>query len=314
MSEFAGVMSAVAAGGSSDTAPAGSPPVASSDPAGTRVPSAESPALAAAPEPTNAPAAPTVETQAVPYVRFKEVNDERGRYKADLDRLAWAQQIQADHAPVITEFYHRFTRDPIGTLIREAESIAQASPEQAQALRSAAARWMGSARGQAARHEPMPEPDYQTADGQPFYSAAQQQKLIEWREQRLASKVTSELQPLRRFMAQQQVESTRAQIASEAQTWAQQQFATWSKRPHFLDHRQDIVTLMESGMGVADAYAEVLATKVLPRLGAQERAGVVATMHAKAEAGTVSPSRGPAHGQPKPKDFREALRQLTSAS
>lgn len=248
----------------------------------------------------------------IPYQRFREVNEERGRYKESLDKLAWAQAIPDTAAPVITEFYRSFQSDPIGTLIREVESIAQADPAHAHAVRSAAARWLGAARGQSAQAEAMPEPDLQAQDGTLVYSASQAQKLLDWRDRRAEQKIAEQVQPLQKFIAEKQAKDLRKEIKSNAQEWAKSTYAQWSQRPHFTEYKQQIASLMQQhGYGVADAYAEVLATQVLPKLSATERTSVVAAMHQKAAAGTTNPSRGPAQGVPKFQSFGAAAKHLS---
>lgn len=249
----------------------------------------------------------------MPYPRFKEVNEARKRFEEQAQKLAWAQAIPDTAAPTITEFYQSFTRDPIGTLIREVEGIAQSDPAHAQAVRSAAARWLGAGRGQQqAAAEPMPEPDLQAQDGTLVYSAAQGQKLREWDRRQLMAQVSQQMQPLQQFAAKQQADAMRAEIKANADSWAQSTYAQWKQKPHFEDHKQQIAQLMQANpqMGVADAYAEVLVTQVLPKLSATERSSVVAAMQSKAAAGTMDPSRGPAQGPPKFKGFGDAYLHL----
>lgn len=309
MSDFTGVMDGLASGDLS----AGTPPASESVSAGTSVPSAESSASATAPTAdsgTTTPADP-IEGQAVPYPRFREVNEARKAHEQALQRLSWASTIPEHAAPVITQFYQDFTRDGIGTLIREIESLAQADPTHGQALRSAAARWLGAGRGQAVAAEPMPEPDLQAGDGTLVYSAPQAQKLMEWRERRLVSQMQQQVQPLQQFAARTEAERLRVEVQAKANDWARSTYAQWSQKPFFVEHKQQIAGLMqEKGLGIADAYAEVLTTQVLPKLQATERSQVVAQMHQKAAAGTTNPSRGPAQGQPKAKTFGEAYSQL----
>lgn len=312
--DFSGVMSAMSSGDSGGSTSAETPSAASSEPAGASAPSAESSALATAPATTES-ATQTIpdplEGQAVPYVRFREVNEKAKTLESTLGRYKWAEAIPDQAAPVITQFYQDFTRDPVGTLLREIESAAQSDPAHAQSIKSAAARWLGAGRGQAqAQAEAMPEPDLQAGDGTLVYSAQQAQKLLDWRDRRSQAQMAQQIQPLQKFAAQQQAAQMRSEIAANAQQWAQSTFSQWSKRPHFTEYRKEIAGLMEQhGYGVADAYADVLTHHVLPKLSATERSSVVAQMQQKAAAGTTNPSRTPAQGLPAPKTFAEAMRQ-----
>ena len=311
--DFTGVMDGLASGEAS----AGSPP-ATNEPesAEASASTAESSALATAPatvQEATTDADPTV-GQMIPYARFREVNEERSSFKGKLDKLAWAEQLPEHAGPVMTEFYRNFASDPIGTLIREVESIAQSDPNHAQAVRSAAARWLGAARG-GQTQDVMPEPDLQAQDGTLVYSAPQAQKLMEWRERRLQQNIAQQIQPLQQRAAEAEAQRIRAEIQSNADQWAQQTYAQWKQRPHFEEHKREIAALMQQhGYGIADAYADVLTQKVLPKISASERSSVVAALQHKAGAGTTNPARGPAQGQPRPRDFAEAMRNLTSAA
>jgi len=311
--DFTGVMASMTSGSESS---AGSPPAQESTAAETSVSLAESPASEAIPtaDSGTTTAADPIEGQAVPYQRFREVNEARKRFEEQATKYSWAQDISADHGPIITQFYRDLRNDPIGTLIRESEALASSDPQQAQQLRSAAARWLGNGRGQQqAQAEAMPEADLQAQDGTLVYSAQQAQKLMDWRERRIMAQMSQTVQPLQQFAAKAQAEQMRGEIQANAKDWASKTFAQWSQRPHFTEHKRQIADLMTANpqMGLADAYAEVLTSVVLPKLSATERSNVVAAMHQKAGAGTTNPARGPASGQARPTSFSEAMRQLT---
>jgi len=310
--DFTGVMASM----SSDTDAAGSPPDDVSTLAGSSDPSAESSALATTPETdasTTTTLADPLEGQAVPYQRFKEVNERAKTHQQSLERLAWAQAIPETAAPAITQFYQEFQRDPIGTMIRESEALASSDPAHAQALRSAAARWLGAGRGHQgqAQAPPMPQADLQAPDGTLVYSAEQAEKLMDWRDQRSEQALAAKMQPLQKFIAQSQAAQMRGEIKANADTWAHQTLAQWSGRPYFQENKRQIADLMQQhGYGIADAYADLLSTVVLPQLASAERSSVVAAMHTKAAAGTANPSRGPAQGTTtKPRGFGEAYAQ-----
>jgi hypothetical protein len=159
----------------------------------------------------------------------------------------------------------------------------------------------------------MPEPDLQTPDGALVYSHTQQQKLLDWRDRRAEQRYAKTVQPLQQWAAQAQADALRAKVANDAQSWAHATFAEWSKKPHFVEHKQAIGELMrDRNLGVADAYVEILTTRVLPTMAAKERSTVVAAMHQKAQAGTANPARTPAQGLKKPAGFGEAMQQLVA--
>lgn len=307
MSDFTGVISEAMSQASSEPA---APPAATPEPTSDASASVAEPSASLTATPAPAAATPP-EPGPVPYPRFHEVNEERSRFKADLDKLAWARSIPETQAPVIAEFYQRFAGDPMGTLLGEVEAIAQADPRYAQAVKSAAARWLGANRQ--ARDLPMPEPDLETQDGRPLYSAAQAQKLMEWRESRLQQQMAKQVQPLEQFVKQAQIQQVRGEIQQQAQSWAQQTFNEWKGKPHFVEYKAQIAQLMqERNIGLGDAYAEVLVTQVLPKLSAQERSAVVAQMQTKAAAGTASPARTPAASAQPAKTFGAELARLAS--
>lgn len=302
--DFTGVIESMAA---EATDAAGSPPAPDeSSPAEASASPAEPSASATTPAPT--PLA--TDTQTIPYVRFREVNEERTRYKDSLDKLRWAEAIPEKAAPAIAQFYQDLQQDPIGTLLREVEGM-MGDPAHSTAVRSAAARWMGSA--QPARND-MPEADLQSADGTLVYSAAQAHKLMEWRDARTQEQFSKQMQPLQHWAAQQQAQTIRTEIASQAKDWAAKTYQQWSSRPHFTEHKAEIADLMErhagTDYGIADAYAEMLSTTVFPTLQHTATSGVVAALHQKAAAGTTNPSRGPAQTAGRPTSFGEAMATL----
>ena len=312
--DFTGVMDGLASGETSAESPSATHEPTSAEASAS---TAESSALATTPATVQEATTDTDPTvgQMIPYARFREVNEERSSFKGKLDKLAWAEQLPEHAGPVMTEFYRNFASDPIGTLIREVESIAQADPNHAQAVRSAAARWLGAARGQQAAQDVAPEPDLQAQDGTLVYSAPQAQKLLEWRERQFQQRIAQQIQPLQQRAAEAEAQRIRAEIQSNADQWAQQTYAQWKQRPFFEDNKREIAALMQQhGYGIADAYADVLTQKVLPKISATERSSVVAALQQKAVAGTTNPARGPAQGQARPKDFAEAMRNLTSAA
>jgi superoxide dismutase len=312
MESFAGAMAGLSEeSSSSDSASVESP---STTPEVTSEASASPEQSPASVETAAAPVTSDTRPGPVPYERFSEVIQERNTLKEAAQRYQWAQQIQAEHGPQMAEFYQSLQRDPVGTLIREADFMAQSQPEAAAALRSAAARWLRS--GSSPQAEAMPEPDYQAPDGAPIYSAQAMQKVLEWHAKQVTGQLQQQLQPLQQAHQRQQQEAAVAQLRSQATEWAGNTLRQWRAKPHFTEHEAEIKTLMsqQKDLGLADAYVEILTTKVLPKLSAQERSQVVSDMHAKAQAGTVSPSRTPVAAKARPTKFGEAYAQLVAES
>lgn len=248
----------------------------------------------------------------VPYARFREVNERQKSLEESVNRLRWAEAIPAHATKNVAQFFQELQRDPASTLLREVEALMSGDPAHAQAVRSAAARWMSSGKSQA---DAMPEPDLQTPDGALVYSAAQAQKLMDWRESRSMQQMTQQIQPMQQWMAKLEADKVRQEIDHTASQWASKTYNDWKTRPHFEEHKKQIADLMEQhGYGIADAYADVLQTHVFPKLQHAQTGSQVAALQAKAAAGTTNPSRGPAHGLPKPESFADAMRQLTGSA
>jgi hypothetical protein len=305
---FAGVMASMSESSSPDESPSSD----SSESSGTTsAPVSESPAVAETAAPVSPAPAQVSEPGPIPYPRFKEVNDERQHLREQMQAYGWAQQIDPSHGQHVAQFYQDLRRDPVGTLIREADFIAQAQPDSAQALRSWAAKMMRSG---GVVEDTAPEADLQTADGQLVYSAQQMQKYAEWQQRQLLAQVDQRINPLQHHQQELQQRELVQQARSNAMTWANQTLTQWRSRPHFSEHENDIKELMSSNpkLGLADAYVEILTSKVLPTLGARERSSVVAQMQQKSEAGTVNPSRTAVSPSTRPKSFGEAMRQLTA--
>lgn len=323
MSDFAGAMESLVSSSGGDSAASAAPAIDSSDSStpepSTPAPSSDASASDAEPpasaEATTPPGTPAIQAEPgpVPYKRFQEVNTERTKFKQDLERFAWAQGIAPEHGQAVAQFVQALQADPVSTLLTELQTIAQADPSHAAAVRSFAARMLGQARGQApSQAEAEPEPDMQAADGTLVYSAPQLKAWNEWNKRQLLGEISKQVQPLQQFAAQEQAQRMRADIQAQANQWATDTYAQWSQRPHFLEYKTEIGTLMrDRELGLAEAYAEILTTKVLPTLTAQEQRKTLDAMHAKVAAGTTNPTRMPVAQKAPPKDFAEAMAQLS---
>lgn len=322
MSEFAGVMASLSSGGDSGSSgggesSAGAPTAETSlssspaDAGSESSPSATDEQVT--PEGTTAEVGPESGSQpppgppkTVPYARLSEVVQERNTLRQQMQALQWAQTIPAEHAPVVAQLYQNLARDPVGTLIQEAEALAASGdPNAAQALRSAAARWLRAGRQPNAPPEVDLTPALQSEDGRAVYTADQVQAIIDQRVQSRVDELMQKLQPLEADVQERKVQQMAQEIRSRAKAKADKIRAY----PHFAQHKDAIVQRMKADASVSaeEAYIEI----VLPHLTAAEQKRVVQNLHAKAQAGSVTPGRAPAATTaPAPTSFREAFEQV----
>lgn len=245
----------------------------------------------------------------VPYDRFSEVNESLRKLK---EQYGW---LDDNLAPRIKTFVEGYRQNPADTLLAELQALMQ-HPQHSQTIRSTAARLLGMRQGQPSSDPDAIEPQYQTPDGQPIYTATQVQQLIE-------RAVTEKVQPFAEDLQTRQARDQLQTMQGQAMQTAKVRFAQLEKLPHFTEHKDRIKELYrttyteENGYGPHDglyaAYTDVLTNEVLPRAGEAGRSQVLSSLQAKSGASSVNPGRPsmPPPAEP-PKDFREALeRQLS---
>lgn len=201
-------------------------------------------------------------------------------------------------------WFNRAAQDR-GGFVREIVNEALNDPQLRQEVLSLAGRTLGQ------RAEPkaatMPEPDFQDANGNKFYSAAQQQKRDEWLSSELEAKILGQVQP--------DLEQVRSEREQRQQEQAQQRNAaainshitearTW---PHFEQHKKQIAEIARSMPLTSGHPAEEAAVLtraywqvVGPKLSQLEQQRVVADLKARANASSLNPSAtGAPTGVPK---------------
>ena len=229
---------------------------------------------------------------ALANARTKAVEDAKPTIEADVkQRYAWAEAIEEPDRQELTALYRGLKTDLIGTLTTLIDNASQ-HPEHAKTLRSQAARLLSAARrvqGDSASEDDEPQPDIPLEDGRAVYSAEQQRKRDAWLIQQVSAQFDRKLQPFQqdreRAQQREQIHALHAKAADVLKKYAD--------KPHFTEHKADILALMTQhpDMALGDAYAEVLTTKVLPIASQKERAAVLADIHHKAGAGTLNPQQ-----------------------
>jgi hypothetical protein len=272
-------------------------------------------ALKAKPEsPAAAPTAAAPDTSPppkpqgpIPFERHQAAV-ENARRKAAEDtesRYAWAKSLDQSRVQRALEVAQRLDADPVA-FVREAAQRLAKHPQYRERL-------------MARPQEQRPQPDMATADGQyRFYSAEQQQRLIDWHLQQQKAEVQEMLRPIqeeRQHSAEEKrtkaIQSQAQQTLAEAETW-----------PQFKEHIRDIHDAMaaDKRLGLEGAYNRV----VVPQLAKLEReAGkkeLLAEMEAKAKAGSANPNAPTTspvtEGKSKStfEGFRAGLRRAVSGS
>lgn len=168
--------------------------------------------------------------------------------------------------------------------------------------------------------DPEPEPDLQTADGTPVYSATRQREWREWNNRQLLGQVKQEIQPL--LQAHQMTKVERENAAHEAKS-AQAISKLMESDPEFKSHSKEVaeaikadpflveMTVNHPDKALLFAWERVKLTKVLPGKAQASEAAVLANAQQRAVASTANPG-APAPSAPKKfttgeRGFAEAL-------
>ena len=231
--------------------------------------------------------------RALDNARTKAREDARPEIEAEVkQRYQWADAIEEPDREELTALYRGLKTDLIGTLTNLIDNASQ-HPTHAAALRSQAARLLSAARrvqgDSAPADDAEPEPDIPLEDGRAVYSAEQMRKRDEWRERRLIASFDQKLQPFQ----QDREKAAESQRVNAAYQQAGTVLKQWEAKPHFTEHKADILALMTANpaLTLEGAYAEVLITKVLPTASQTTRAAVLADIHHKASAGSLNPQQ-----------------------
>jgi hypothetical protein len=214
----------------------------------------------------------------VDYARFKEVNDKYAK-------LTWAESHDQNEVDQATRLYRWFDTDPegayeylTGVMRRQGHLKAPAQPA-SQVPQGADPRLFDRNTG-----KPLPDIIIQET-GQRLYSADQQEKLNEWYENRIDTRLKPLEERTQATLADQQArQNARAEIQDAERNW-----------PHFNDFAEAIFGELQKDrrLSLEGAYRRV----VVPKIKELERTAVIQEVRGKANAGTSNPGTGsPAGG------------------
>ncbi len=262
------------------------------------------------PESSSAPAVRPRESAAIPVDRHEAVlQQERQRreaVEAKWNRVAWADELvqrgaTAEDVQSALAMRGNARNNPIG-FIEQLLSEAANRPDLLSQVRSIAGRLLGTNGQQAngngqATEEAEPQPDFQQADGTPFYSAPQLKKWQEWNSRKQKAEFDKRIAPFEQERTQRaeqaQAEETRQQYLSEARESRDRLAAD----PMFREHYEDVKAyIRENGYTPTfeHAFLLVMRTKVLPTMTQTGRATAIAELRTQAQSSSVNPKAGAA--------------------
>ena len=232
-----------------------------------------------------------VHEKALDNARSKAVEEAKPQIEQEIRKqYAWAEAIpEAQRASLsqAAQFDAWLNADPIAAFTWLGEQI-MADPRHGPALKSQYARGLAT-RNRESVEDDEPQPDIPLEDGRAVYSADQQRMRDAWLIKQVSAQFDQKLQPFQQDREQAQ---HREQLHL-VQERAAQTLSSYASKPHFTAHKADVLALMEAhpDWSLGDAYAEVLATKVLPSAEATGRTTALANIHHKAGAGTLNPQQ-----------------------
>ncbi len=262
------------------------------------------------------------ETGPIPLDRHQAIlateRTARTEAEAKLARLQWAESLAqagktAEQIQEALSLYDGIDGDPAGFLERFYSQL-ESHPTFGTQVRSWAGRVLNGRRsGQPSldpNNDPEPQADMQDTNGVPVFSAPRLQKWQEWRERQFETRLNERLNPL--VSAHETALQQQHYQREFQQTVAEQRRILEGLRqdPVFKEHEADVREFMKSrnfqGVTLHEAYAHVLATKVIPSLKATGKAQAQAEMRTQAAASSVSPSAAaPVMSSKGPKSFRD---------
>lgn len=214
------------------------------------------------------------------------------------------------------ELGRRISADPVGTIVGLFENLAQ-HPDHGATVRSALGRMLGMRQQSApAAEDAEPQPDFQSGDGTPFYSAPQQAKREAWLRKQLDQSIEQRLQPLQQERAQRVAAEREAQAKSEAGDRVTKMLAPYKQMlPDFDKHKP---VLLEKVQGyLKDGYdaqtalglsvLHVVNSTVMPARAAESQQQLVAQAVAKATGATTPPGAVSAAAAKRPQSFEEGF-------
>lgn len=240
--------------------------------------------------------APTEVKGPIPFDRHKAILDnaykERDDLKAQVASLT--QQASSPDQQRLRQWGEAFARNPEQWFAQTVQELQALHPELTPALRSHAARLLGSRQSAPQALEPdIPVYDEHGQMVAQTFSAPRVQQIVQ---QAIAEALQKEVGPIRQDFQQRQEREQIAQMKSQADSAAAEQFKAATEWPGFLTTPGDPKSVDPD---VAKAFQEhpdwslercYIAT-VVPKLRQQEQAQVIQQLKTKAAAGnTVNPA------------------------
>jgi hypothetical protein len=241
----------------------------------------------------------------IPFERHKAILEaaykERDDEKAKWSQLEWADALvnagkTPDQVRYAVGLLEGLDSDYVGTMDRLFR-IAETNPELQQHVRSLAGRWLGQSGQQpfaTADPDPEPQPDFQEPNtGKAVFSAERMQLWQAWNARRLKAEISQEFEPLLRAHESSQHQARLQADYNRQASVLKGEYDRYAVKPHFLEHKAEILELIKSSgwkLSIADAYNDVLVTKVLPTAGQTAKAQQLADLRTQAAASSPQAS------------------------
>ena len=265
-------------------------------PAAAVTPPVETPAQASTDPVVDDPRSPFI-----PRTRFDEVNTQKKAAEEALKQYDWAKELKPDEVQGLATWAKSLKTNPVEAALHLLTQL-EADPQHAQALRSHAARMLGTRKQAEPAADPEPEPDLQAPDGTLVYSANRQREWREWNNKQLTSTLTKsfedKLQPLQHVAQTFQAREKQAQAFTEVGTV----LAQYRADPVFKAHEADIKAVLAADPELAAlaernpklalkyAFQEVRLTKVVPQQLKDSEGKTLANLQQRAVAATTNPA------------------------
>lgn len=228
-----------------------------------------------------------------PYVdrqRFDTVNDRMKRAEARAEQSAWAEQIDRRAVEQAQQIGQLYARDRAG-YVRQILSEAMSDPDLAPAIRSEAARLLGTRQAQAPAGPDLDQVVIDLGNGQ---TVALGDLKAQW-----TQGVMQKLQPFVQTAEQVQQLQAQAVRQHDADTFASSFMGDLQKLPGFAKHKVEIARQLTTLQLPSDHPAEVRAatlqiylSTVLPTLSQNAQSQLLDTLQQKAAASSsVNPTR-----------------------
>lgn len=273
------------------------------------------------PSPAAASVLPTDAVKAapgpIPYDRFDQVNQAKKAAETKLQALAWAEGIDRQALADTVRWRQLATTDP-GRFLNE---VWKSAPPNVQAQFRQVMAPQASAPATAEK----PQPDLVTGDGEPVYSAKQQERLDDWRDQQRELKFNERFAPLQQELNTFKRDRETVARTAKSQAFATKTLAEVAEWPHYADHKQAIAEAYAASppgdgsetaelLALHKAYVAVMKRDVLPTLETKTKDAVNADLRMKAVAQSEHPGRAVSTDTKRPGSMGEAIRQTAAAT